>query len=112
MDYLTGNTDRHVENWGFLIDNSTNAYISLYPLMDFNQCFLAYDTIEGANCQTVPWTNSKMRTTQREAAIEAVKKIGLRQIKEMDMSKFGDMKKEAEMFLLRLQELRKYVSQQ
>lgn len=27
LDYLTGNTDRHPENWGFLIDNTTNQYI-------------------------------------------------------------------------------------
>lgn len=108
LDYLTGNTDRHVENWGFLIDNETNQYISLYPLMDFNQCFLSYDTIEGANCQTVPWKSGVGRMTQREAAIQAVKEIGLRQIKEMDMSKFGDMKKEADMFQMRLQELKKY----
>lgn len=110
LDYLTGNTDRHVENWGFLIDNSTNNYISLYPLMDFNQCFLSYDTIEGANCQTVPWNSSACRMTQREAAIEAVKEIGLPQIKEMDMSKFAEMKKEADMFQMRLKELKKYVS--
>ena len=72
--------------------------------MDFNQCFLSYDNIEGANCQTV----LPERMTQREAAIDAVKCIGLRQIREMDMSKFGDMEKEAEMFLLRLEELRRY----
>src|SRR5699024_3017628 len=36
LDYLTGNTDRHPENWGFLVDNTTNDYISLYPVMDFN----------------------------------------------------------------------------
>lgn len=108
LDYLTGNTDRHPENWGFLIDNKTNQYISLYPLMDFNQCFLAYDTIDGASCQTVPWMSGKPRMTQRDAAIEAVKRIGLRQIKEMDMSQFGDRKKEAEMFQLRLEELKKY----
>lgn len=104
LDYLTGNTDRHPENWGFLVDNSSNEYISLYPLMDFNQCFLSYDNLEGAGCQTV----LPEHLTQREAAIEAVKHIGLRQIREMDMSKFGDMKKEAEMFLLRLNELQKY----
>src|SRR5699024_10856114 len=69
LDYLTGNTDRHPENWGFLVDNTTNDYISLYPVMDFNQCFQAYDTLEGANCQTV--LPAKM--TQREAAVEAVK---------------------------------------
>lgn len=104
LDYLTGNTDRHPENWGFLVDNSTNEYISLYPIMDFNQCFLAYDNIEGANCQTV----LPKRMTQREAAIEAVKCVGLKQIREMDMSKFGDMKKEALMFQWRLNEIKKY----
>ena len=105
LDYLTGNTDRHPENWGFLVDNTTNDYISLYPVMDFNQCFQAYDTLEGANCQTV--LPAKM--TQREAAVEAVKKIGLPQIWEMDMDKFGDMREEAKMFQMRLQELRGYL---
>lgn len=105
LDYLTGNTDRHPENWGLLVDNRTNEYISLYPLMDFNKCFLAYDNIEGANCLTV----LPKKMTQREAAIEAVKKIGLPQIKEMDMSAFEDMKEEAEMFQLRLIELRQMV---
>ncbi len=105
LDYLTGNTDRHPENWGFLVDNCNNKYISLYPLMDFNQCFRSYDNINGANCQTV----SKKNVTQREAAIEAVKCIGLRQNKEVDMNIFGEMKQEAEMFGLRLAELKKYV---
>ena len=102
LDYLIGNTDRHPENWGFLVDNSTNELISLYPLMDFNQSFLSYDNIDGARCQTV----GKRQLSQREAAIEAVKHIGLRQIKDMDMSCFDDMKKEAEMFELRLKELK------
>lgn len=31
LDYLVGNTDRHPENWGFLIDNETNRPVSLYP---------------------------------------------------------------------------------
>lgn len=103
VDYLTGNTDRHPENWGFLVDNDTNDYVSLYPIMDFNQCFQSYDTLEGANCQTVLPT----KMTQREAAVEAVKKIGLPQIREMDMAEFGDRKKEAEMFQKRLAELKR-----
>lgn len=105
LDYLTGNIDRHPENWGFLVDNRTNQYVSLYPLMDFNQCFLAYDTIEGANCQTV----LPRKMTQREAAVDAVRQIGLPQICEMDMDKFGDMEREAEMFRHRLEELRKNI---
>ena len=73
--------------------------------MDFNQCFLSYDDLEGARCQTVLPRN----LSQREAAIEAVKEIGLRQIYEMDMSKFGVLQQEAEMFQKRLNELKKYV---
>jgi len=71
LDYLTGNTDRHWGNWGFLIDNQTNIPISLHPLMDFNQSFTAYDSIEGANCLTTP-----IPMIQKEAAIEAVKQVG------------------------------------
>ena len=104
LDYLVGNTDRHPENWGFLIDNETNKPVSLYPLMDFNMSFQTYDTLDGANCQTV----DSRRLTQREAAIEAVQAIGLRQIRDVDMAIFDGMESEREMFLLRLAELKKY----
>lgn len=103
LDYLVGNTDRHPENWGVLVNNFTNEYVSLYPLMDFNQCFLAYDDMEGGICQTL----YPRRVSQRVAAIEAVKNIGLRIINEIDMSIFGDMKQEADMFERRLSELKK-----
>lgn len=73
--------------------------------MDFNQCFLSYDDLDGANCQTV----LPERMTQREAAVDAVRKIGLRQKSEVNMSIFGSMEKEAEMFRERLAELRRYV---
>lgn len=59
--------------------------------------------LDGANCQTV----LPERMTQREAAVDAVRKIGLRQVREMDMSIFGGMKKEAQMFCKRLVELRR-----
>lgn len=104
LDYLTGNTDRHMENWGLLVDNDTNEPISLHPLMDFNQCFDAYDTLDGANCLTV----GSRRLSQRQAAIEAVQAIGLPQLREVDLSIFGDHTDEAEMFVRRLAELKQY----
>lgn len=103
LDYLVGNTDRHPENWGFLVDNHTNKPIGLYPVMDFNQSFLSYDRLEGANCQTV----LPRRMTQLEAAREAVREIGLNQIREIDTGWFGNRLKEAEMFQARLAELRR-----
>ena len=105
LDYLIGNTDRHPENWGFLIDNETNQPVSLYPLMDFNMSFQTYDKLEGANCQTV----GARKLTQREAAIEAVQAIGLRQLQDVDTSLFEDMEQERQMFQLRLTELKKFV---
>ena len=85
IDYLVGNTDRHWGNWGFYADNRTNELTKLYPLMDFNKAFLAYDTLDGARCQT----NAK-KQTQREAAIEAVRAVGLNQVREVEREWFED----------------------
>ncbi len=105
IDYLVGNTDRHPENWGFMVDNATNDYISLYPLMDFNQSFYSYETIDGANCQTV----YSKRMTQKEAAEEAVRQVGLNQIQEVDPAIFGNEDEWREMFYKRLDALRRAV---
>ena len=45
--------------------------------------------------------------SQKEAAVDVVKHIGLRQIMEVDMAIFGRFTKEAEMFERRLTELRR-----
>lgn len=105
LDYLVGNTDRHPENWGLLVDNQTNEYISLYPIMDFNQSFGSYDTIDGANCQTV----YPEKMTQRESAIEAVRNVGLHQISDIDENFFEDKIEWKAMFFQRLEELKNAV---
>lgn len=102
VDYLMGNTDRHWGNWGMLVDNRTNQPVSLHKLMDFNQSFLSYDTIEGANCQTL----FGKRATQKEAAMEAVCKIGLNQIDEVERSCFSELPQYYEMFCKRLEVLK------
>lgn len=104
LDYLVGNTDRHPENWGFLVDNETNQYISLYPLMDFNQSFYSYDTLDGALCQTL----EKRGVTQREAAVDAVRRIGLNQIREVDPIIFDAYPQWGEMFRRRLEVLKQH----
>ena len=106
LDYLIGNTDRHWENWGFLVENATNQRISLHPLIDFNKSFSAYDTLDGSICQTV----EHRKISQRQAAIEAVQAIGLRQLREVDPALFGDHPDEADMFRRRLDELKRYVN--
>lgn len=55
VDYLIGNTDRHWGNWGVLVKNSTNKPVSLHKLMDFNQAFHAYDTLEGSKLSDFIW---------------------------------------------------------
>ena len=101
LDYLVGNTDRHWGNWGLLMDNETNRPISLHPLMDFNQAFQAYDRLEGANCQTV----RPRLMSQKDAAVEAICKIGLNQVRDVDPAWFAGRSAEYEMFLQRLKVL-------
>ncbi len=97
VDYLVGNTDRHWENWGVLVDNETNLPVRLYDLMDFNKAFQAYDSLDGANCLT-----SDGKITQQDAAVEAVKKVGLNQISEIKAKWFLHPQQQA-MFFKRLQ---------
>lgn len=102
LDYLVGNTDRHWGNWGLWVDNQTNRPIGLHPYMDLNQVFRAYDTLEGASCQTA-WPR---RLTQKEAALEAVKSIGLNQIMEPDREWFAGREQDYSMFCTRLKFLK------
>lgn len=101
IDYLIGNVDRHWGNWGFTVDNKTNKLGRLYPLMDFNKGFLSYETIDGALCQT-----TERQISQKQAAIEAVQKVGLNQLKDVDRNWFKD-EKTANMFFARLDALKK-----
>ena len=85
VDYLIGNSDRHWGNWGFWVNNKTNRLESLHPLMDFNKAFTAYSTLEGAMC--LP---EGARISQKEAALNAVRLVGLNQIKEVEKAWFDD----------------------
>ena len=98
LDYLVGNTDRHWKNWGLLVDNETNQPIRLHDLMDFNRAFQQYDTLDGANCLTV----GKRHLSQREAAEEAIKKIGLNQKIDTDEVQLYGRKQWHRMFQARL----------
>ena len=101
IDYLVGNTDRHWGNWGFYVNNKTNKIQKLYPLMDFNKAFMSYDTIEGALCQTL-----EKRITQKDAAVEAVREVGLNQKKAINPEWFTN-KQTRQMFFRRLDVLKK-----
>lgn len=98
VDYLVGNTDRHWGNWGVLVDNADNRPVCLHKLMDFNQAFHAYDQLDGANCQTA----FRKHMTQKEAAVQAVTKIGLNQIREINETVFVELPQYYDMFFKRL----------
>ncbi len=94
LDYLVGNTDRHWGNWGLGLDNRRNLPLGLHPFMDLNQSFRAYDTLEGALCQTA----LPRQLTQKEAALEAVERVGLNQVTEPDRAWFAGQEQEYTMF--------------
>ena len=107
IDYLVGNTDRHGGNWGLLVDNQDNQPLCLHKLMDFNQSFYAYDTTDGGRCQTLFWDAAFEETmTQKEAAIAAVRKIGLHQTAEVQKEIFAELPQYYELFTRRLELLK------
>lgn len=108
LDYLVGNTDRHWGNWGFLIDNRTGKPLRLHDLMDFNQSFHAYDTVEGAGCQTF-LSDSAQKKSQLDAAIEGVKRVGLNMLREPSEHIFAGHDALARMFRRRLEILREKI---
>lgn len=108
IDYLVGNTDRHWGNWGVLINNRNNKPVCIHRLMDFNQAFRAYDSLDGANCQTT----FREHITQKEAAIQAVSRIGLNQIQEVKRELFHAFPQYYDMFVERLELLKSISSQE
>ena len=69
-DYLVGNNDRHLGNWGFLVDEE-NQVLCLHPLFDFNSSFKTTG-IKGGLC--LPENN---KITQLEAARRALRYIDI-----------------------------------
>lgn len=67
VDYLISNRDRHLQNWGFFMDNQTMEVVSLHPLFDHNNAF------------DVQWMQNKdqdylcTNKTIRESALFAIK---------------------------------------
>ena len=106
IDYLIGNIDRHWGNWGFTVNNQNNKIGKIHSLMDFNKAFLSYETTDGAMCQTT----TEKRISQKQAAIEAVKEVGLNQLKNVDRDWCNDESK-VNMFFERLTILQNAVNE-
>lgn len=107
--YLIGNEDLHDGNWGFLQDSNTGEIIGLAPLYDFNYAFTERYACSGefvfapenkvvdSNGNEVKSANTidaileygiKAGRTQREVAMEAMKKVKFAQIKEITADMF------------------------
>ncbi len=84
---------------GGVVNNANNKPVSLHPLMNFNKTFNAYDKVDGSNCQTC----FRKRVSQKDAALEAVGKIGLNQIKEVKRDWFQYFPEYIDMFYERLE---------
>lgn len=69
VDYLISNRDRHLQNWGFYMDNDTMEVVKLHPLFDHNNAF----DIEWMQNRDVEYLCTDK--TIRESAIYAIKNV-------------------------------------
>jgi len=77
-DYILNNNDRHEQNWGFLMDNSTGKLIGFCPLFDHDHTFAPYENV-------LSQTTEGNRTLL-EVALEAQEEL------KMNLNKLFEMK--------------------
>lgn len=68
-DYILNNNDRHEQNWGFFMENSTGKLTGYCPLFDHDHAFSGY--------QNVMSQTTEEEMTLYEAALAAQKELGL-----------------------------------
>lgn len=66
LDFILSNTDRHSQNYGFLMDNITGKLVCLAPLFDFN-CALVADAFNRDASDTLSQMFNDGRTLQQIA---------------------------------------------
>lgn len=83
-DYLISNIDRHMQNWGFYMDNKTGILVSNHPLFDHNNAF------DRENILSEDGGNSLMLSgySQKEAAEYAIKKCDIKCIAPLSKKHF------------------------
>ena len=70
VDYLVSNSDRHIQNWGFYMNNQTGNLICLHPLFDHNNAFDKADMEKDDGGESMMMQGH----SKREAAIYAKKR--------------------------------------
>lgn len=76
-DYILNNNDRHEQNWGFLMENSSGKIIGFCPLFDHDHTFASYDNVLSQTMEE--------NKTLLEAALEAQAEL------KMDLGKLFEM---------------------
>ena len=105
VDYLVSNPDRHIENWGFYVDNSTGKITGMHPLFDHNNAFSEEDmSVPDGGASKLVSGHSK-----REVAIYAIKRCDFRCVKPVERRMF-QTKAHYESFMQRAVELGLYRS--
>ena len=84
VDYLISNADRHMQNWGFFMNNQTGQLEKCHPLFDHNNAFYKFtmNQKDGGPCQLLP------QYSQKEAAHFANRKYPLQCIKPISKNIF------------------------
>ena len=81
-DYILNNNDRHEQNWGFLMENTTGKLTGFCPLFDHDHAFVNYDNVMSQTTEAA--------MTLEDAAVRAQKELGfdLSLLIEMEQPRF------------------------
>ena len=83
-DYILGNNDRHIDNWGFMMDNDTGELIGLHALMDHDR---AFEDVADELSQTAEVRGENMK----DSAIRSASKCDINYEAMLSMEKPGEI---------------------
>ena len=83
VDYLVANTDRHIQNWGFFMDNATGQLTGIHPLFDHNNGF-DKNAMENEGYMSIVESGK----TMKEVAEYAMKRCDFHLVKPLEKSLF------------------------
>ena len=82
VDYLISNSDRHMQNWGFYMNNRTGNLICCHPVYDHNNAFDRSLMADAGESQVF------LGQSKKDVAAKAMKQSPLCQIKPIEKSLF------------------------
>lgn len=95
-DYILNNNDRHEQNWGFFMDNTTGKLTGYCPLFDHDHAFVSYENVMSQTTEHAMTVKEAALIAQRELCLNLDKLVNMKKPQFLDDGQWRDVLKRSE----------------